>query len=121
MKHKNAFLSLVIILYIGLGNNVSFSLERPAFDSYEDAIIWVRSNDNLTRDSVNTSKSSWIRAAEYYQDNSGYGFLILDMKGKEYIWEGIPKNVWLGFKRADSFGKYYHRNIKDRYYMELGE
>jgi len=41
------------------------------------------------------------------------------MKGKEYIWEGVPLNIWEGFKEADSFGKYYHKHIKGRYILEL--
>ena len=93
--------------------------DRPSFNSYDDAISWVRNNHGLSKDSVDTSKSSWIRGAEYYSDGSGYGFLILNMKGKEYIWEDVPTIVWNGFKKADSFGKYYHRNIKGNYYMEL--
>jgi len=41
------------------------------------------------------------------------------MKGKEYIGEGVPLNVWEGFKEADSFGKYYHKYIKGRFILEL--
>lgn len=108
---------LAVTLYSPI--NSVWASERPDFNSYEEAIIWVRSNPSLSKDMVDTSKSSWIRAAEYCTDGSGLGFLILNMKGKEYIWEGVPINVWTGFKKADSFGKYYHRYIKGKYYMEL--
>jgi hypothetical protein len=107
------------ILYLHVALHNAWAIERPDFNSYEEAIVWVRSTNSLIKDSVDTSKSSWIRSAEYYSDGLGIGFLILNMKGKEYIWEGVPLNVWKGFKKADSFGKYYHRYIKGNYYMEL--
>jgi len=114
-------LSILIFVMMLPAVNLRAALERPNFDSYEEAVAWVRSNDNFTKDSVDTSKSTWIRAAEYYTDGSGYGFLILNMNGKEYIWEDVPIDIWTGFKKADSFGKYYHRYIKGNYYMELGK
>lgn len=120
MLAQNRRVQIIISVSIFLLSTVYLeAIERPNFNSYEEAIIWVRSNDNFTKDSVDTSKSSWISAAEYYTDGSGYGFLILNMKGKEYIWEDVPINIWTGFKNADSFGKYYHRYIKGNYYMEL--
>jgi len=97
----------------------SFALESTTFTSYDQAKSWVRTNPHFTKDTVDTSKSSWIRGAEYYTDGSGAGYLILNMKGKEYIWEGAPLNVWEGFKEATSFGKYYHKHIKGRYILEL--
>lgn len=60
----------------------SHASERPDFDSYEEAIIRLRGNDELRKDTVDTFKSSGISAAEYYTDGSGDGFLILNMKGK---------------------------------------
>lgn len=111
-------LSILIVILV-LSTAYLVAAERPNFTSYEEAIIWVRHKNNLKKDTVDTSKSSWIRAAEYYTDGSGYGFLILNMKGKEYIWENVPIEVWTGFKNADSFGKYYHRYIKGNYYMDL--
>lgn len=113
------FSILIFVFTLILPGSYFRASERPDFTSYEEAITWVRANDDLSKDSVDTSKSSWIRAAEYYTDGSGYGFLILNMKGKEYIWEGVPINIWTGFKNADSFGKYYHQFIKGNYYLEL--
>lgn len=121
MKDVSKFAIFTILLFtflIPLANLMAS--DRPSFNSYDDAISWVRNNHGLSKDSVDTSKSSWIRGAEYYSDGSGYGFLILNMKGKEYIWEDVPIIIWNGFKKADSFGKYYHRHIRGRYYMELG-
>ena len=109
---------LFVIIFFVPSYNVQAS-KRPNFNSYEEAVIWVRANNDLQKDTVNTSKSSWIRAAEYYTDGSGDGFLILNMKGKEYIWEGVPIEKWTGFKNADSFGEYYNQHIRGHYFMEL--
>jgi len=100
--------TLRIILIALLATTYCIALESTSFNSYNQAQIWVRTNPNFTKDSVDTTKSSWIRGAEYYTDGSGTGYLILNMKGKEYIWEGVPLNVWEGFKQADSFGFFYN-------------
>jgi len=113
---KTILLACFFLLAIA---NYTLALESTTFTSYDQAQTWVRTNPNFSKDSVDTSKSSWIRGAEYYTDGSGSGYLILNMKGKEYIWEGVPLNVWEGFKEADSFGKYYHKYIKGRYILEL--
>ena len=118
-KLSKRFIPLFLLLSFFVPSTILNASDRPSFNSYDDAISWVRNNHGLSKDSVDTSKSSWIRGAEYYTDGSGYGFLILNMKGKEYIWEDVPTIVWNGFKKADSFGKYYHRNIKGNYYMGL--
>lgn len=31
----------------------------------------------------------------------------------------MPVEVWERFKRAESYGKFYHANIKNRYSLEL--
>jgi len=116
LKKTLILLSIGILFFI---NTPSLALESTTFTSYDQAQTWVRTNPNFTKDSVDTSKSSWIRGAEYYTDGSGTGYLILNMKGKEYIWEGVPLNIWEGFKEADSFGKYYHNYIKGRFILEL--
>jgi hypothetical protein len=90
------------------------------FATYAEAMEWVRSNPNLRAESVDASRSSFIRNAEYYGDKSGVGFLILNFKGKEYIFEGVPKQVWQEFRNAPSFGQYYNQNIRGRYGFRLG-
>jgi len=100
MKKSKKHQFFILLIHLNLS-----ALESTTFTSYDQAQTWVRTNP--------------IRGAEYYTDGSGTGYLILNMKGKEYIWEGVPLNVWEGFKQADSFGKYYHRHIKGRYILEL--
>lgn len=35
--------------------------------------------------------------------------------GREYVYEGVPANVYEAFTQADSKGKYFHENINYRY------
>jgi len=67
---------------------------------------------------IDTSRSSWITGAEYFEAN-GHGYLILGMNGKDYTFEGVPPDVWEGFKAAPSLGGYYNANIRGRYGFAL--
>lgn len=31
--------------------------------------------------------------------------------GREYVYEGVPANIYEGFSKAESKGKYFHENI----------
>lgn len=98
-------------------NNYSI---KEDFNSYDEAIKYVRSEKIFIKDSVNTSKSSWIRGAEYYcLRGEDEGYAIFNLNGKEYIHKSLPSNVWEGFKREDSFGSYYNSNIKGKYTLIL--
>ena len=35
--------------------------------------------------------------------------------GREYFYEGVPANIYEGFSKAESKGKYFHENINYRY------
>lgn len=90
------------------------------FSNYEEAIEYVRSNPVFNLDKVDTSKSSWIRGAEYcYQNGSDYGYAIFNLQEKEYIHKGVPKEVWEDFKDAESFGSYYNKYLKGEYTLYL--
>jgi hypothetical protein len=91
----------------------------PNFSSYDAAIAWVRSTPTLTCTSAETSRSSWIYAAEYCTDGSGTGYAIFSLKGREYIHEGVPQDVWDDFEAAPSLGRYYDENIRGRYRLTL--
>ena len=90
-----------------------------SFRSYEQAVQIVKSSTFKIRESVNTSKSSWIRAASFYSCDSQKGFLIIRTDDREYIHQNVPIEVWRGFKNASSFGSYYSNNIRGRYRLIL--
>jgi KTSC domain len=89
------------------------------FASYEVAMNYVRHAGFKVSESVNTSKSSWVRSAEYYSCDGKTGFFILGTDKKEYIFKDVPREIWDGFKNAVSFGSYYNQYIRGRYFFKL--
>lgn len=89
------------------------------FGSYYEAIRIIKATNFNFKDDVNTTGSSWIRSASYYSCDNQFGYFILYTDQKEYIYKDFPKNIWLGFKSANSFGNYYNLNIKNRYTLFL--
>ena len=85
------------------------------FSSYEEALTQIESSSFKIEESVNTSKSSWIRSASYYSCDGKKGYLLIETDSKTYIHKNIPLSVWEGFKEADSFGRFYSLKIKGVY------
>lgn len=91
------------------------------YQSYEEAKSSISQASFQIEDAVNTTKSSWIRGASYYSCDGQSGYFLLVTDKKDYLFQGMPLEVWEGFKVADSFGEYYNAYIRDRYYMYLGQ
>ena len=64
---------------------------------------------------IDTSQSSWIKAASYYSCDGAVGFFVLRTSKKVYLYKDVPKDLWSRFKQADSLGSFYNRQIKGRY------
>lgn len=92
-----------------------------SFGSYNEAIRTIRNSYFKFEDRVSTSKSSWIRGAEYYSCNYQTGFFIIETDKKYYIHQDMPIEIWNGFKEASSFGQYYNVKIKHRYQFHLDQ
>lgn len=90
-----------------------------SFTTYQEAIKQIRNTSFKFEDNINTSKSSWIRGAEFFSCDNETGFFILRTDSKDYIYEGLPVGVWSEFKQAESFGEYYNRKIKHNYQMQF--
>lgn len=90
-----------------------------SFPTYDAAVIAVESADFEFTDKVNTSKSSWIRAARFYSCNNADGYFIIETDKGNYLHQGVPISVWESFKAADSFGSFYSANIKHQYRLAL--
>ncbi|UBB90897.1 hypothetical protein J4771_06030 [Candidatus Kaistella beijingensis] len=92
------------------------------FNSYIEAKQIVRSADLSIQEEAETdgrSANNWIREAKYYANNKNSGYLIINMKGKDYIFDELPYNVWEKFKNEDDLGKAYHQMIKGKYNLKL--
>jgi hypothetical protein len=114
------FLLFILFQTITLSTIAQSCKNIPAhFNSYEQAIFWVKNATFEFKDDVNTSKSSWIRSASYYSCDGKVGFFIYSTDKQEYIHAGVPVEIWMEFKNADSFGSYYDHNIRKRYSLNL--
>jgi hypothetical protein len=90
-----------------------------SFESYAQAHRIVKSASFEFKDDQNTAKSSWIRSAAYYSCDGQSGFLVIRTDNGEYFHQNVPMSVWNRLKTADSFGKFWHTNIKGRYNLRL--
>jgi len=71
-------------------------------------------------DHIDTKKSSWIREAAYYSCDGKSGFFLLVAKsGREYLFQDMPINIWIGFKNENSHGGYYNQYIRDKYQLKI--
>ncbi|AZI20733.1 KTSC domain-containing protein [Chryseobacterium taklimakanense] len=116
MKYSLLIFLLILFSCNQQKQNISDCSEiKTPFKSYSEAKNTVKSVDFKFTDKVDTSKSSWIRSAKYYSCDGNAGYLVYTTDKKEYIHQDVPIRVWEEFKNADSFGKYYNKNIKKRY------
>ena len=115
---KQILAILLVFIFSNLqGQNCSTI--NTDFDSYESALKIIKSYEFKFSESCNTKKSSWIYNAEYFSCNKKTGFLLIKTKSKTYIHKEVPIETWNNFKKAESFGKYYSKNIKSHYRLVL--
>jgi len=114
-------LFFISFLFMSTNAQVHCSRMKTSFPNYETAYKAIVSTRFEFNDKTNTSKSSWIRGASYYSCDGRVGFFFLKTDQKNYIFKDVPLKVWNEFKNAPSHGKYYHANIKNRYYYYLSQ
>jgi len=120
MKKLILYISFIGFFSANISCNNSSCNELPTqFNNYEQALSEIKSTDFSFEDSVDTSRSSFIESASFYSCDSKSGYLIIGIRNTEYIYQNVPISVWEEFKEAESFGKFYNSNIKDRYLLSL--
>ena len=113
------FLALGVLINITSCNSQNCNDSPSKFNSYEQAISKIKSTKFTLSDNVNTSRSSVIENADYYSCDGKIGYLIIEIRNTEYIYQNVPISVWQEFKTADSFGSFYNRNIKNMYNLNI--
>lgn len=113
----------IIIYILGtfcfLSCNSKNCAEIPSkFKTYEQAISEVE-NSSFEFQEETTKSSSWIEEANYYSCDMKTGFLIIETSKQEYIHKDVPIEIWKEFNSSTSLGKYYNRNIKNRFQLYL--
>lgn len=88
------------------------------FSNFQEAEKTIRVSKFGYQDKLNTTKSSWIVKAEYFSCDKESGYLLISTEKKSYLFEAVPVQVWQNFKKADSYGKFYNREIRGRYQIQ---
>jgi len=114
-----AFTLLQSLFFISCSQKTSCDQLSNQFETYDKAVEKIKSTDFKIEESVNTSKSSWIKNASYYSCDGQIGYFILETSKKEYLYVDLPYQVWTEFKSAESFGSFYNENIRDKYNLNL--
>lgn len=89
------------------------------YNTYNKALSTVKGAKFSFIDNINTSRSSFITSASYYSCDNKFGFLIIGLQGREYIYKNLPKTLWIQFKQASSLGTFYNQYIRRRYTLVL--
>lgn len=122
MDIKILFLSVILILSfipsLGLCQSSCNNLPKH-YNNYNEAIKMIKNAKFNVIDNVNTDRSSFIRGASYYSCDNNYGFLIVGIGNRQYLYDGVPRSVWQQFKQSNSFGSFYDRYIRGRYRFNL--
>jgi len=93
---------------------------KKSFESYAEAINYVRAFPFDYQEAFNITNSSWMKRAEWYSCTGAKGyFIFITLAGKDYIHQGVPANIWKAFKETESKGSYYDAFIKGRYRFTL--
>ena len=86
------------------------------------ALLAEGQTNRFVEDVLDTSKSSWIDSARYIRDaETGAGYLVLGIKGEKATYVDVPSGVWENFKKAESLGQFFTKEIKGKYEREEGE
>jgi len=121
MKIK-IFFSIILtlsIFIVSCSQKGSCEQLSKQFETYDKAVEKIKLTVFKIEESVNTSKSSWIKNASYYSCDGQIGYFILETSKKEYLHADLPYQVWTEFKSAESFGSFYNENIRDKYNLNL--
>lgn len=118
-KVKNIIFIIITCISLSCCDGQNCKTLPSRFTSYNQAINTIEGSNFRINESVNTSKSSWIRSAHYYNCNGQTGYFIIQEKNKIYIHANLPISVWQQFKKANSFGSFYNHYIKGKYRFYL--
>ena len=117
---KSIFICFLVFAFFSCSGQPCEKLQQK-FSTYSEALSKIERANFSFSDNVNTSKSSWIKNARFYSCNNLDGYFILETSKKNYIFQGLPIEVWEDFKNAESFGSYYNTFIRGRYKLILEE
>ena len=116
---KSLPLIAILLLTLNACKSQTCAALPNRYSSFAQAVTIIKKTSFAFTEVANTNSSSWIRSASYYSCDGKTGYLIFLTDKQEYIHKDVPISVWIEFKNADSFGRYYYQNIMNRYQMTL--
>ncbi len=116
---KPYLLSIILSTILFSCNGQDCSKIPQTFQTYAEAKRTIAATNFALTENLNTSKSSWIRSAQFFSCDSRKGFMIFKTDKEEYIHQDLPISIWNNFKQAVSFGSFYSSNIKKKYQLKL--
>lgn len=108
-----------LAIYLGSCGGIDCDQLPKTYSSNDEAAKTIKAAHFKIQETVNTSKSSWIRGASYYSCDGNLGFFILKTDNREYLYSEVPVATWNGFKNSNSFGEYYNSYIKHTFTFYL--
>lgn len=117
---KLKYITTIFILLLSLScKSQNCDSLNKNFVSYEVALETIQSTTFRFSEKLNTSKSSWIKGAEFYSCDGKQGYFLLLTTKTTYIHKDVPKTLWNDLKKTESFGRFYKSKIKGRYQLIL--
>ncbi|MEP7319331.1 MAG: KTSC domain-containing protein [Panacibacter sp.] len=114
-------MKMILLLFLFgisfISNSQTCSDLPTSFKSYNEAIKKIENANFKISESVNTSKSSWIRSSRYYSCEGKFGYLVFTTDTHKYVHKNVPIEIWNQFKVASSLGSYYNAYIKYKYQL----
>ena len=122
MIKTSLLFSIVLSLFLFIcSSNISCEQLPKQFTTYDEAVKQIQSTNFKIKETVNTAKSSWIKGASFYSCDGNWGYFILVTDKREYLYSAMLYRIWLEFKSAESFGRFYDEKIKHTYIFSLSK
>ena len=115
MCYLRAITGLVSLFYFSACNTTNCSKLDFCNLSADEMVFEIEEIDFEYHDTADTSESSWIREAKYYSCDGELGYFMLETDDKVYLHKDVPLRLWLGFKRSNSYGRFYNDQLKRKY------
>lgn len=107
-----------ILIFPFCSINKTCSNDDFSFDSYDSALRGIKSTSFTYYDEFEPS-NDWMGTVTFFSCDKKDGFLIIEIRHEEYIYQEVPIKIWKNFKAAESPGSFYSRNIKGNYQFQL--
>lgn len=115
---KSILFSLILLVVISCNTNKCEDIPT-VFNSYKEVLSTIDNTSFNLEESANASSSSWISQANFYSCDKITGFFVLKKGSKTYVFSDVPALVWNRFKNAESLGKFYNSEIRNKYHLFL--